>query len=84
VTGEFVWTRKSNQIGWKSLSGDYKMQDDRKGWFSPSLAEDLSHLPPTYIAVGSLDLFLDEHLDYARRLSNIFDRSIDSKAPLGH
>ena len=24
--------------------------------------------PPTYIATGALDLFLDEDLDYARRL----------------
>jgi triacylglycerol lipase len=31
-------------------------------------AEDLSGLPPTYIATGSLDLFLEEDLEYARRL----------------
>ena len=32
-------------------------------------AEDLTGLPPTYIATGALDLFLEEDLDYARRLS---------------
>lgn len=67
-TGEFVWTRDSNQFGWKALQGDYAADDKRKGWFSPALAEDLSRLPPTWLGTGSLDLFFDEDLDYARRL----------------
>lgn len=67
-TGEFIWTRSSNQFGWESLRGDYSADDARKGWFSPSLAEDLAGLPPTWIGVGNLDLFFDENLDYARRL----------------
>lgn len=68
TTGEFVWTRNSNQFGWEALRGDYRADDHRKGWFSPALAEDLAGLPPTWIGVGSLDLFLDEDLAYARRL----------------
>ncbi|MGN6689979.1 MAG: alpha/beta hydrolase [Sphingopyxis sp.] len=68
TTGEFIWTRASNRFGWKSLQGDYAADDVRRGCFSPSLAEDLSGLPPAYIATGSLDLFFDENLDYARRL----------------
>lgn len=68
VTGEFIWTRASNRFGWRALQGDYAIDDARRGWFSPSLAEDLSDLPPAYIATGSLDLFFDENLDYARRL----------------
>ena len=68
TTGEFIWTRASNRFGWGALKGDYTADDDRKGWFSPSLADDLSNLPPAYIATGSLDLFFDENLDYARRL----------------
>jgi len=68
-TGEFIWTRASNRFGWRALQGDYRADDARRGWFSPSLAEDLSGLPPAYIATGSLDLFFDENLDYARRLS---------------
>lgn len=67
-TGEFVWSRGSNQFGWEALRGHYAADDDRKGWFSPSLAEDLAGLPPTWIGVGTLDLFFDEDLDYARRL----------------
>lgn len=68
ITGEFVWTRLHNQFGWECLRGDYMADDARKGWFSPALAEDLSGLPPTWIGTGSLDLFLDEDLDYALRL----------------
>ncbi|MCF8471336.1 MAG: alpha/beta hydrolase [Sphingomonadaceae bacterium] len=69
-TGEFVWSRDSNQFGWEALRGDYEPTDARKGWFSPSLAEDLSGLPPAWIGVGTLDLFFDENLDYARRLTD--------------
>ena len=68
TTGEFVWTRLHNQFGWEALRGDYAAVDERKGWFSPALAEDLAGLPPTWIGTGSLDLFLDEDLDYALRL----------------
>ena len=68
VTGEFVWTRAFNQFGWTCLRGDYALDDERLGWFSPSRAESLEALPPTFLATGSLDLFLEENLDYARRL----------------
>lgn len=68
ATGEFVWTRASNRFGWAALRGDYGADDARKGWFSPSLADDLTRLPQTWIGTGSLDLFLDEDLAYARRL----------------
>ncbi|WP_374280162.1 alpha/beta hydrolase [Novosphingobium sp.] len=67
-TGEFIWTRPSNQFGWEALRGSYQPVDARKGWFSPSLAEDLSGLPPCWIGTGSIDLFFDENLDYVRRL----------------
>lgn len=67
-TGEWVWTRSSNRFGWEALRGDYRADDERKGWFSPALAEDLGGLPPTLMLTGSLDLFFDEDLDYARRL----------------
>lgn len=69
MTGEFVWTRPSNVFGWAALRSDYEASDARKGWFSPALADDLRGLPPTWIGTGSLDLFLDENLEYARRLT---------------
>lgn len=68
VTGEFVWNRDANRYGWEALRGDYAINDDRIGWFSPTRAQSLANLPPTWIGTGSLDLFLDENLDYAQRL----------------
>lgn len=68
-TGEFIWNRSNNQFGWNALQGTYAANDARKGWFSPALAEDLSGLPPTYIATGALDLFLEEDLEYTARLA---------------
>lgn len=68
VVGEFIWTGKSNEYGWAALRGAYALNDHRAGWFSPAHAEDLAGLPPCWIGTGSLDLFVDEDLDYARRL----------------
>lgn len=68
MTGEFVWTAAANRFGWGALRGGYAADDARKGWFSPILADNLAGLPQTWIGTGSLDLFLDEDLAYARRL----------------
>jgi triacylglycerol lipase len=35
---------------------------------SPTLATDLGELPPSFIAIGTQDLFVDENIDYAQRL----------------
>ncbi len=35
----------------------------------PARVQNLDSLPPAFISVGALDLFLEENLDYARRLS---------------
>ena len=67
-TGEFIWTPELNRYAWGALRGSYAFDDHRVGWFSPSHAADLAGLPPTWLALGALDLFLAEDLDYARRL----------------
>lgn len=36
---------------------------------SPARAEDLSGFPPTYVEIGQVDMFRDEELDFAARLS---------------
>ena len=35
---------------------------------APARATDLSGLPPTFMICGALDLFLEEDMEYARRL----------------
>jgi len=66
--GQFVWTRDSNVYGWKSLLGQTPGGAGVSPYAAAARAEDLSGLPPAFIYVGALDLFLDENLDYARRL----------------
>lgn len=68
-TGQFIWTAKSNHFGWSSLLGHEPGRKDVSYYAVPARAEDLSGLPPTYISTGTLDLFLEEDLDYARRLT---------------
>ena len=66
--GQFVWTRESNRFGWTSLLGAPPGGADVSPFAAPARASDLSGLPPTFIICGALDLFLEEDLDYARRL----------------
>jgi acetyl esterase/lipase len=35
----------------------------------PARRADLAGLPPAYVAVGGIDLFVSEDIDYARRLT---------------
>jgi acetyl esterase/lipase len=66
--GQFVWTRASNRFGWASLLGQAPGGPEVSPFAAPARAADLADLPPTFLAVGALDLFLEEDLDYARRL----------------
>lgn len=59
-----VWSTASNRFGWSSLLGG----QPPTAYSVPARAEDLTGLPPTWIGVGSFDLFHDEDVEYARRL----------------
>lgn len=67
--GEFVWTASTNRVAWATRIGAFAIEDDSAGYVAPARASDLTSLPPTYICVGALDLFLEEDLEYARRLA---------------
>src|SRR5438874_3378113 len=67
--GEFVWTQENNYFGWRSLLGDEPGAADVSPYAAAARAADVSGLPPTYISVGGLDLFLEENMIYADRLS---------------
>ena len=69
TTGVIGWPPQANQFCWQCLRGNHALDDSRIGWFSPALQEDLSNLPPTFLAVGALDLFLEEDVAFAMRLS---------------
>jgi triacylglycerol lipase len=67
--GEFVWTSQRNHFGWRSLLGAEPGGEGISPYAAAARAEDLAGLPPTFIATGALDLFLEEDLEYARRLT---------------
>ena len=69
ATGQFVWTKESNSFGWASLLGTSPGSDGVSAYAAPARAVDLAGLPPSYIAVGSLDLLLDEDVAFAMRLA---------------
>jgi acetyl esterase/lipase len=66
--GELVWTPKSNRFAWRAYLGMAPGSETVPRYSAPGRREGLEGLPPSWIAVGSLDLFHDEDLDYARRL----------------
>jgi triacylglycerol lipase len=66
--GEFSWTAPNNQFGWSALLCGLEGSEETSPYAAPARATDVSRLPPTFISVGALDLFLGEDLDYARRL----------------
>jgi acetyl esterase/lipase len=68
--GQHVWTHRDNHFGWKSLLGVEPGSAGVSAHAAAARAEDLSRLPPTYVAVGALDLFLQENLDYVNRLAH--------------
>lgn len=67
-TGEYVWTHSLNKLGWGSLLGVEPGSDAVPTGAVPARCTDLSGLPPTFIVVGALDLFVEEDIEYARRL----------------
>ncbi|MET8978074.1 alpha/beta hydrolase [Streptomyces sp. NPDC004539] len=64
-----VWTYDDNRTGWYALLGERAGGPDVPEYAAPARAADLSGLPPAYIEVGELDIFRDENLTYARRLT---------------
>jgi triacylglycerol lipase len=67
--GEFLWTAHNNAFAWGALLGVEPGSEEVSPYAAPARAETLAGLPPAYIAAGALDLFLEEDIEYARRLT---------------
>lgn len=81
-----VWPPAANTYGWTAYLGDAKGGTGVSSYAAPARATDLAGLPPTLIAVGSLDLLSDEAIDYAVRLrhaGNSVDLYVYAGAPHG-
>lgn len=68
--GQLLWTRESNRFGWESFLGMEPGTDKVPAAAVPARIDNVKGLPPAFIGVGSLDLFVDEDIEFARRLVN--------------
>lgn len=62
-----VWPPPANRYGWDSYLGALA-GDAVPAYAAAARASELRGLPPSYVAVGALDGFADEDIDYANRL----------------
>jgi len=73
ITDRRIWNRNSNLQGWMHYlnRGDTSEKEayPASKYAAPTHASDLHGLPPAYIGVGSVDLFIDENRDYSERLN---------------
>ena len=68
IVDDRVWNRAANLVGWDAYLSGNAGGDDVSPYAAPSRATDLAGLPPAYINVGTLDLFVDEDIAYAQAL----------------
>ena len=68
ITDIGVWDRATNIHAWNIILPDDAGGPDVSPYSAPARADDLRGLPPTFIAVGELDVFRDEDMTYATKL----------------
>jgi len=67
--GAFGWSPEANRFGWHSYLGCRPGGRKVPREAVPARIDDLSSLPPAWIGVGGLDLFVEEDIEYAARLN---------------
>ena len=66
--GEYIWTPEDNAFAWQCYLAAVEDQARSSPYAAPARAESVENLAPTFIWVGALDLFVDECIEWARRL----------------
>jgi acetyl esterase/lipase len=69
LDGLYVWSRESNEFGWRSYLGDLYGSGQVPIYAAAARAADLTDLPSAFVSVGAIDGFRDEDVDYAIRLN---------------
>ncbi|MEW2290931.1 alpha/beta hydrolase [Streptomyces sp. NPDC047841] len=69
LDGDGPWDRNDNLFGWTALLGERRGGPGVSPYAAPARATDLTGLPRTYLSVGTADIFRDETVAYAQRLS---------------
>jgi acetyl esterase/lipase len=68
AVGHFMWTASANRLAWSSLLGVPAGSSKVPVAAVPARVASVAGLPPAWIGVGSIDLFAEEDMEYARRL----------------
>jgi acetyl esterase/lipase len=68
AVGHFMWTPSANRFAWSSLLGVPAGSSKVPVAAVPARVASVAGLPPAWIGVGSIDLFVEEDMEYARRL----------------
>lgn len=63
-----LWNNDCNKFGWNAYLRRDPGSADVHPYAAPARRADLTGLPPTWMGVGTFDLFHDEDLTYAQRL----------------
>jgi acetyl esterase/lipase len=66
--GHFMWTASANRLAWSSLLGVAAGSSRVPAGAVPARVASVDGLPPAWIGVGSIDLFVEEDMEYAHRL----------------
>jgi acetyl esterase/lipase len=66
--GTIGWNEAGNRFGWSSFLGRPAGSPTVPYGSVPARTSDLAGLPPAFIGVGAIDLFVDEDIAYAARL----------------
>lgn len=63
-----LWTQPMNVFGWTSLLGERFQSDAVTSYDAAGRAASVAQLPPTFVEVGSADIFRDEDVAFASRI----------------
>jgi len=63
-----LWTRENNLIGWRSYLGCEPGSAEIPCYAAAFRATNLEGIPPAYIAIGDIDLFAREDIEYSCKL----------------
>jgi acetyl esterase/lipase len=68
VPENLFWSRENALIGWNAYLEGRQAGQDVPSYAAAFRAENLEGLPPAFIPVGSVDMFVGDCMDYAGRL----------------
>jgi acetyl esterase/lipase len=63
------WSRENTKTGWQAYLNGKAGSNAVSEFAAPARAENLDGLPPAFIAIGTVDMLMQENMAYAERLA---------------